>query len=160
MKKVFFAATAALFVAAAGTSAVVMSAGPAAASSAGAQFKADRTALSAASSAFSQAFSAWQSSGKPISQTSSFANAYASAIETDDHTLLSQGWPTGSIADIDALVRGDAAVEGVVVTLPGLASSATSDTDWFIAFNQDAAVAVADANVVRRDFGLPLASLS
>ncbi|HTV11655.1 MAG TPA: hypothetical protein VME20_07315 [Acidimicrobiales bacterium] len=159
MKKVFVAAAAALSVAAAATSTVVMSTGSAGASSAGAQFTADRNVLGAASSAFDQAFTAWEKSGNSIAQTSSFADAYISALETEDHTLLNQGWPAGAIADIDAVVRGDAAVEGVVATLPGLPSS-SSETDWFIAFNQDAAVGVADANIVRHDLGLPLKSFS
>jgi hypothetical protein len=156
MKKVFVAVAAALSVAAAATSTVVMSAGPAGASSAGAQFTADRAALGTASSAFGQAFSAWERSGKPIAQTSSFADAFASALEAQDHTLLNQSWPAGAIADIDAVVRGDAAIEGVVSAL----ASSSSDTDWFIAYNQDAAVGVADANIVRHDLGLPLASFS
>jgi hypothetical protein len=84
---------------------------------------------------------------------------YALAIEAQDHKLLSQNWPARAIADIDALVRGDGAVEGVVAVLSGLASS-SSDTDWFIAYSQDAATAVADANIVRHDLGLPLASYS
>ena len=159
MKKVFVAAAAALSVAAAATSTVVMSAGPAGASSAGAQFTADRAALGTASSAFDQAFAAWERSGKSIAQTSSFADVYVSALEAQDHRLLNQSWPAGAIADIDAVVRGDAAVQGVVSALPDLASS-SSDTDWFIAFNQDAAVGVADANIVRHDLGLPLASYS
>lgn len=57
-------------------------------------------------------------------------------------------------------MRGDGAVEGVVAVLSGLASSSSSDTDWFIAYGQDAATAVADANIVRHDLGLPLASYS
>ena len=159
MKRVFVAAAAALSVAAAATSTVVMSAGPAGASSAGAQFTADRAALGTASSAFDQAFAAWERSGKSIAQTSSFADVYVSALE--DHKLLNQTWPAAAIADIDAVVRGDAAVQGVVSALPDLASSSSSsDTDWFIAFNQDAAVGVADANIVRHDLGLPLASYS
>ena len=133
--------------------------GPAAASAAGAQFTANRTALSAASSAFDQAFVAWERSGKPITQTASFADAYVSALESQGHTLISQSWPAGAIADIDAVVRGDAAVEGVVSALPGLPSS-SSVTDWFIAFDQDAAIGVADANIVRHDLGIPLASYS
>ncbi len=160
MKKVFVAAAAALSVAAAATSTVVMSAGPAGASSAGAQFTADRAALGTASSAFDQAFAAWERSGKSIAQTSSFADVYVSALEAQDHRLLNQSWPAGAIADIDAVVRGDAAVQGVVSALPDLASSSSSNTDWFIAFNQDAAVGVADANIVRHDLGLPLASYS
>lgn len=82
-----------------------------------------------------------------------------SALEAQDHMLLNQSWPAGAIADIDAVVRGDAAVQGVVSSLPGLPSS-SSDTDWFIAFDQGAAVGVADANIVRHDLGLPLASYS
>jgi hypothetical protein len=159
MKKVLLAAAAALSVAAAASSALVMSAGPASASAAGAQFTADRATLNAASSAFDQAFSAWEKSGGTIAQTSSFANTFTSAIEAEDHKLLNQSWPAGAVADIDSVVRGDAAVEGVVETLPGL-PSVSSDTDWFIFFNQDAAVAVADANIVRHDLGLPLASYS
>jgi hypothetical protein len=159
MNKVFVAAAAALSVAAVAASTVVMSAGPASASSAGVQFAADRTALAAASSAFDQAFAAWERSGKPITQTLSFADTYGSALEAQDHKLLGQSWPAGAIADIDAVVRGDAAVEGVAITLPRL-PSASSDTDWFIAFNEAAAVAVADANIVRHDLGLPLASYS
>lgn len=159
MKKVFVTAAAALSVAAATAFAAVVGAGPAAASAAGAQFTADRTALSAASSAFDQAFVAWESSGKPITQTASFADAYVSALESQGHTLISQSWPAGAIADIDAVVRGDAAVEGVVSALPGLPSS-SSVTDWFIAFDQDAAIGVADANIVRHDLGIPLASYS
>ena len=93
---------------------------------------------------------AWEKSGKPYAQTSSFVSVYVLAIEAQDHKLLSQSWPAGAIADIDALVRGDAAVEGVVAVLAGLASS-SSDTDWFIAYSQDAATAVANANIVRRD---------
>jgi hypothetical protein len=158
MHKIFIATAAVLSVAAAATSTVVMSAGTAGASSAGAQFTADRTALGTASSAFDQAFAAWERSGKSIAQTTSFVEVYASALESQDHTLLNQSWPAGAIADIDALVRGDAAVEGVVSTLPDLSSS--SDADWFIAFNQGAAVGVADANIVRHDLGLPLASFS
>jgi hypothetical protein len=50
-------------------------------------------------------------------------------------------------------------VRGVVSSLPGLPSS-SSDTDWFIAFDQGAAVGVADANIVRHDLGLRLASYS
>ena len=159
MKKVFVAAAAALSVAVAAASTVVMSAGPAGASSAGAQFTADRVALSAASNVFSQAFTAWEKSGQSFAQTSSFVRVYALAIEAQDHKLLSQNWPARAIADIDALVRGDGAVEGVVAVLSGLASS-SSDTDWFIAYSQDAATAVADANIVRHDLGLPLASYS
>ncbi len=86
-------------------------------------------------------------------------NTYVLAIVAQDHKLLSQSWPAGSIADIDAVVRGDAAVEGVVAVLSGLAPS-SSDTDWFIAYSQNAATAVADANIVRRDLGLPLSSYS
>jgi len=159
MKKVFVAAAAALSVAAAATSTVVISAGSAGASSAGAQFAADRVVLNAASNAFSQAFVAWEKSGESYAQTSSFVDGYVSAIEAQDHKLLSQSWPAGTIADIDAVVRGDAAVEGVVAVLTGFASS-SSDTDWFIAYSQNAATAVADANIVRHDLGLPLASYS
>jgi hypothetical protein len=159
MKKVFVAAAAALSVAAAATSSVVMSAGPASASAAGAQFTADRVALSVASNTFSQAFEAWERSGGSYAKASSFVNVYVSAMEAQDHKLLSQSWPAGTIADIDAVVRGDAAVEGVVGILSGLASS-SSDTDWFIAYSQDASTAVADANIVRHDLGLPLASYS
>ncbi|MGO9658893.1 MAG: hypothetical protein ACLQVK_01400 [Acidimicrobiales bacterium] len=159
MKKIFVAAAAALSVAVAASTAVV-SAGPASASPAGAQFTADRAALGAASRAFDQAFTAWERSGGSIAQTSSFVDAYAAALEAQDHRLLGQSWPAGAIADIDAVVRGDAAVEGVVSALPGLPSSSSSDTDWFIAFDQDAAVGVADANIVRHDLGLPLASYS
>jgi hypothetical protein len=158
MKKIFVAAAAALSIAVAASTAVV-SAGPASASSAGAQFTADRAALGAASRAFDQAFTAWERSGGSIAQTSSFVDVYAAALEAQDHRLLGQSWPAGAIADIDAVVRGDAAVEGVVSALPGL-PSASSDTDWFIAFDQDAAVGVADANIVRHDLGLPLASYS
>jgi hypothetical protein len=159
MNKVFVAAAAALSVAAAAASTLVMSVGPAGASSAGAQFSADRAALSAAGNAFSQAFTAWEKSGQSFAQTSSFVSVYVSAIEVQDHKLLSQSWPTRTTADIDALVRGDGAVEGVVAVLSALASS-SSDTDWFIAYSQDAATAVADANIVRHDLGLPLASYS
>lgn len=159
MRKVIVAATAALSVAAVAASTLVMSAGPASASSAGAQFAADRTQLSAASTAFDQAFVAWEKSGQSYAQTSSFVDTYVSAIEAQDHKLLNQAWPAGATADIDALVRGDGAVEGVVAVLPGLASS-SSDTDWFIAYSQDASTGVADANIVRHDLGLPLASYS
>jgi hypothetical protein len=159
MKKVFVAAAAALSVTAVAASTLVISAGSAGASAAGARFTADRVVLSAASDAFSQQFAAWQKSGQPYSQASSFVTVYASAIEAQDHKLLSQSWPGGSISDIDALVRGDAAVEGVVLVLSGLAAS-SSDTDWFIVYAQDAAIAVADANIVRHDLGLPLASYS
>ena len=159
MKKLFVAAAAALSVAAAAASTLVNRAGPAGASSAGAQFTADRVALSAASNAFSQAFTAWEKSGQSFAQTSSFVSVYVSAIEAQDHKLLSQSWPTRATADIDSLVRGDGAVEGVVAVLSGLASS-SSDTDWFIAYSQDAGTAVADANIVRHDLGLPLASYS
>jgi len=161
MKKVFVAAAAALSVAAAATSTVVISAGSAGASSAGAQFAADRVVLNAASNAFSQAFVAWEKSGESYAQTSSFVDGYVSAIEAQDHKLLSQSWPARATADIDALVRGDGAVEGVVAVLSDLASSSSSsssDTDWFIAYSQNAATAVADANIVRHDLGLPLAS--
>lgn len=159
MKKVFVAATAALSVAAVAASTLVMSAGPADASSAGAQFTADRAALSKASNTFSQAFTAWERSGQSYAQTSSFVGVYALAIEAQDHKLLNQSWPARAVADIDALVRGDGAVEGVVAVLSGLAPS-SSDTDWFIAYSQDAATGVADANIVRHDLGLPLASYS
>jgi hypothetical protein len=158
MKKAFLAAAAALSVTAAAASAVVMSAGPAGASSAGAQFVADRTTLATASRAFDQAFVAWERSGKGTAQTSSFAAAYASALDAQGHTLLNQKWPAGAVVDIDALVRGDAAVEGVVAGLPGLGSSSVGA--WLIAFNQGAAVGVANANVVRHDLGLPLVSFS
>jgi hypothetical protein len=159
MKKIFVAAAAALSVAAATTTTAIMSAGPASASAAGAQFTADRAALSGASNAFTQAFVAWEKSGAPYAQASSFVDAYASAIEAQDHKILSQSWPAGAVADINAVVRGDAAVEGVVAILSGLATS-SSDTDWFIAYSQDAATAVADANIVRRDLGVPLSSYS
>jgi len=159
MKKVFIAAAAALSVSAVAASTLFVSVGSAGASAAGAQFTADRVALSAASNAFAQQFSAWEKSGQPYSQASSFVTTYVNAIEAQDHKLLSQSWPGGSIADINALVRGDAAVEGVVAVLPDLATS-SSDTDWFIAYSQDAAAAVANANIVRHDLGLPLASYS
>ena len=159
MNRLGIAAIGALSVGAVAASTVVMSIGPASASAAAAQFSADRAGLSAATSAFSQAFTAWERSGKPFTQTSSFVSVYASAIEAQDHTLLSQTWPAGAIADIDSVVRGDAAVEGVVGVLPGLPSSA-SEAAWFIAFDQDAAVGVADANIVRHDLGLPLSNFS
>jgi len=63
MKKVFIAAAAALSVTAVAASTLVISAGSAGASAAGARFTADRVALSAASNAFSQQFAAWEKSG-------------------------------------------------------------------------------------------------
>ncbi len=159
MKKAFVLVAASLSVAAGATSAVVMSAGPASASAAGAQFTADRVALSVASNTFTQAFISWERSDEPYADSSSFVDAYTAAVEAQDHKLLNQSWPASTVADIDGVVRGDAAVEGVVGVLPGLASS-SSDTDWFIAYSQDASTAIADANIVRHDLGLPLASYS
>lgn len=159
MNRLFAAAAAGLAVAALAVPAAVMSAAPANASSAGLQFAADRQTLNAASNAFAQSFEAWQRSGAPYAQASSFVKVYVSAIVAEDHKLLSQSWPAGAIGDIDAVVRGDAAVEGVVAILSGLAPS-SSDTDWFVAYSQDAFTGVADANIVRRDLGLPLAASS
>jgi len=156
MRNIFIGA-AGLGIVAAATSTVVLSAGPASASSAGAQFTADRAALGTASSAFTRAFSAWERGGASTAQTSSFVDAYASAIETEDRTLLNQSWPAGTVVNIDTVVRGDAAVEGVVLSLPDEASS-SSDAGWILAYNQDAAATVANANIVRHNFGLPLKS--
>jgi hypothetical protein len=158
MKRLFVAAAAALSAAAVAVPTIIMGGGPAGASSAAAQFTADRAALTAASGAFVQAFDTWQKSGGAFSQTSSFVNVYVSAIVTEDHKLLDQSWPAAATSDIDAIVRGDAAVEGVVSALPGLNSSASAD--FFIIYDQDANIAVADANIVRHDLGLPLASSS
>ena len=160
MKRFIVAAAAMLSVAAVAVPAVVVTAGQAGASSAGAQFTTDRQTLNAASGAFVQAFEAWQGSGKAFSTTSSFAGKYVSAIVSEDHKLLMQSWPSGAKADIDNLVRGDAAVEGVVGSLPVLPSSTTSESEWFITYDQDVSSAVGDANIVRADLGLPLASTS
>jgi hypothetical protein len=159
MNRVFVAAAAALSVAAVAGSTVVLSAGAASAASAGARFTADRAALATADKAFSTSFVAWETSGKPASDTTSFVNTYVAAIESDDHNLLNQSWPAGAVADIDAVVRGDGAVVGVVDTLPSMSPSSTL-TQWFLAYNADAASTVASANVVRHDLGLPLQSFS
>jgi hypothetical protein len=156
MKKLLAGAATVLSVAAVTVPTVALAGGTASASSAGAQFAADRATLNAASNTFAQAFEAWEKSGGPVSQTSSFVGTYVSAMVAEDHKLLSQGWPAKATSDINTLVRGDAAVEGVVSSLPSISSSTAGD--WFIVYNQDAAVAVADANVVRHDLGLPLAS--
>lgn len=159
MNKAFIAAAAALSVAAVAVSTVVLSAGAASASSAGAQFSADRAAVAAADKAFGTSFVAWEKSGQPASATTPFVNTYVAAIESDDQKLLNQSWPARAVADIDAVVRGDGAVEGVLDTLPSMNPSSTL-TQWFLAYNADAASTVASANVVRHDLGLPFKPFS
>jgi len=160
MKRLIIAGAVALSAAAVAVPAVIMSAAPAGASSAaaGTQFAADRATMGAASDVFDQAFQAWEKSGAPTSQTSSFVSVYVAAIVAEDHKLLDQSWPAGTMADIDAVVQNDAAVEGAVSALPSQTSASLSG--WFTSFDQGAATAVADANIVRRDLGLPLASTS
>jgi hypothetical protein len=160
MKKRLAAAATMFSFAALAVPAVVITADQAGASSAGAQFATDRQTMNAASSAFIQAFNAWERGGGSFSATSSFVGKYVSAIVSEDHKLLTQNWPAGGKTDIDSLVRGDAAVEGVVGSLPVLPSSTTSESEWFVTYDQDVASAVADANIVREDLGLPLASSS
>jgi hypothetical protein len=159
MKKLLVAAAAAMSAAAvAAVPGVALAGGRASVSSAAAQFAADRATLNAASVTFGQAFEAWEKSGGSSAETSSFVDTFVSAIVAQDHKLLGQSWPAADISDIDTLVRGDAAVEGVVSSLVDISSS--SYGYWFIVYNEDAAVGVADANIVRRDLGLPLASSS
>jgi hypothetical protein len=154
MKKLYVAAAAALSVVAVAVPAAVMSGASASASSAGAQFTADRTAMAAASGTFTQAFGAWERSGASYTQTSPFVNAYVTAIAAQDHKLLSQTWPAGVISDIDMVVRSDAAVQGTIQSLSG----SSSDPDFFLSYDQDAAVSIADSNIVRHDLGIPLAA--
>jgi hypothetical protein len=159
LRNILIGAAAALSVVAATTSTVVLSAGSASASSAGAQFTADRSAEGNANKAFIQAFSTWERSGAPTSQTSSFIDKYALSIEADDRLMLNQSWPAGTVADIDALIRSDATVEGVILSLPDQVSS-SSDAGWFLAYSQAAAATVANANIVRHNFGLPFDSFA
>jgi hypothetical protein len=152
----FVAAAAALSVAAVAIPTVVMSAGPASASAAGAQFTADRASLSTASKAFITAFNAWQNKGGSASAAAPFVGTYVTALVAQDHKLLGQSWPAGALADIDAVVRGDAAAEGVVEAL--LDQTSASISSWYVSYDQAAATGVADANIVRRDLGIPLAT--
>lgn len=156
MKKLLVAAASALSVAAVAVPTIVLAGGSASASSAAAQFSADRATLNTASNAFGQAFQAWEKSGEPNSDTSSFVSTYVSAMVAEDHELLNQGWPAKAAPDIDTLVRSDAAVQGVVASLPGISSS--SAALWFTQYDQDADVAIAEANVVRHELGLALSS--
>ncbi len=79
--------------------------------------------------------------------------AYAAAVEKLDSLLLSQRWPSGTRADIRALVVADAAVVGDYNAFPSsniLNGSALNPTT-----QKDLEADTTAANIVRSDLGLP-----
>lgn len=79
--------------------------------------------------------------------------AYAAAVDKFDTLLLSQRWPSGTRADIRALVVADAAVVGDYSAFPSsniLNGSALNATT-----RKDVKADTTAANIVRSDLGLP-----
>ena len=79
--------------------------------------------------------------------------AYAAAVDKLDTLLLSQRWPSGTRADIRALVAADAAVVGDYSAFPS--SNIFKGSDLNATTQKDLEAETTAANIVRSDLGLP-----